>query len=70
MHVIIFSWEYPPRVIGKLSDYVKTLSEQLAAKNLKVDVVTFHDTLTGLVKEPNGVEQHECQIPFEHTLEF
>ncbi len=63
MHVIIFSWEYPPRVVGKLSDYVKTLSEQLTAKNLNVDVVTFHDTLTGLEKENNGVKTTRVSNP-------
>jgi hypothetical protein len=63
MHVIIFSWEYPPRVVGKLSDYVKTLSDQLTSKNLDVDIVTFHDTLTGLDKEANGVKTIRVSNP-------
>ena len=52
MHIIIFSWEYPPRVVGKLSEYVKALSNQLATNNLEVNVVTYDDSITGSVKEP------------------
>lgn len=55
MRVIIFSWEYPPRVVGKLSDYVKALSSQLAAKEIDVNVVTYGDTSTGTEQEPTGV---------------
>jgi glycosyltransferase involved in cell wall biosynthesis len=55
MRVIIFSWEYPPRVVGKLSEYVKALSTQLAANNVEVKVVTY-DTTTGLTQEPTGVQ--------------
>ena len=46
MRIIIFSWEYPPRVVGKLSEYVKALSAQLATKNVEVNVVTYDDLLT------------------------
>ena len=56
MRVIIFSWEYPPRVVGKLSEYVKALSAQLATKKLDVNVVTYDDHLTGLEQEPTGVK--------------
>ncbi len=56
MRVIIFSWEYPPRVVGKLSEYVKALSAQLATKKLDVNVVTYDDHLTGLEQEQTGVK--------------
>jgi len=55
MRVIILTWEYPPRVVGKLSEYVKTLSTQLATSNVEVNVVTY-DTATGSVKEPTGIQ--------------
>jgi glycosyltransferase involved in cell wall biosynthesis len=55
MRVIIFSWEYPPRVVGKLSEYVKALSTQLVANDVEVNVVTY-DTNTGLTQEPTGVQ--------------
>jgi glycogen(starch) synthase len=56
MRVIIFSWEYPPRVVGKLADYVNALSTQLVKNNIETYVVTYHDSLTGAVEEASGVK--------------
>jgi glycosyltransferase involved in cell wall biosynthesis len=56
MRVIIFSWEYPPRVVGKLSEYVKDLSTRLANSKVDVNVVTYDDSATGQVLEPTGVK--------------
>ena len=63
MRVIILSWEYPPRVVGKLADYVKSLSKLLAENNVDVDVVTFDDVATGLTKESSGVETVRVSNP-------
>ena len=63
MRVIIFSWEYPPRVVGKLSEYVKTLSTQLATKKVDVNVVTYEDILTGFYQEPTGVKTVRVSNP-------
>lgn len=63
MRIVIFSWEYPPRVVGKLSEYVKALSTQLAAKNVEVNVVTYDDLLTGLEQEPTGVKTFRVSNP-------
>lgn len=56
MRVIIFCWEYPPRVVGKLAEYVSNLSAQLVKSKVETYVVTYHDTLTGAVEEGNGVK--------------
>jgi hypothetical protein len=56
MHVIIFSWEYPPRVVGRLADYISALSTQLVKNKVETHVVTYHDFLTGAVQEANGVK--------------
>jgi glycosyltransferase involved in cell wall biosynthesis len=56
MHVIIFSWEYPPRVVGRLADYISALSSQLVKNKVETHVVTYHDFLTGAVEEANGVK--------------
>ena len=56
MRIIIFSWEYPPRIVGKLSEYVKALSSLLASNNVEVNVVTYDDAVTGLSREPTGVQ--------------
>ena len=55
MHVIIFSWEYPPRIVGPLAGYVNTLAIQLSSNKVETYVVTYHDFLTGETKEANGV---------------
>jgi len=56
MRIIIFSWEYPPRVVGKLSEYVKALSTLLAANKVEVNVVTYEDSNTGSTRESTGVQ--------------
>jgi glycogen(starch) synthase len=55
MRVIIFSWEYPPRVVGQLANYINTMSSQLSKNNVETYIVTYHDSLTGAAEEANGV---------------
>jgi glycogen(starch) synthase len=56
MRVIIFSWEYPPRVVGQLADYINALSTQLVKNKVETYVVTYNDSLTGAVEEASGVK--------------
>ena len=63
MRVNIFSWEYPPRVVGKLSEYVKNLSTELAANDVEVNVVTYDDSMTGLSKDSMGVQSVRVSNP-------
>jgi hypothetical protein len=56
LRTIVFSWEYPPRVVGQLSGYVKSLTTQLSAHKVDVTVVTYDDSSTGLTQEPSGVK--------------
>ena len=56
MRVIIFSWEYPPRVVGQLADYINALSAQLVKNKVETYVVTYHNSLTGTVEEASGVK--------------
>ena len=56
MQVIVFSWEYPPRIVGKLSNYVKTLAAQLMKYQTQPYVVTYHDYLVGEHDDSNGVK--------------
>jgi glycogen(starch) synthase len=56
MRVIIFSWEYPPRVVGQLADYISALSTQLVKKKVETYVVTYNDSWTGAFDETNGVK--------------
>ena len=63
MRVLIFSWEYPPRVVGQLADYVKTLAEQLGKNKVQVYVVTYHDYLTGGYDDSEGVKSIRVTNP-------
>jgi hypothetical protein len=56
MRVIIFSWEYPPRIIGKLAEYISALATQLVKNKVETHIVTYHDFLTGAVEEASGVK--------------
>ncbi|MCS7115804.1 MAG: glycosyltransferase [Nitrososphaerota archaeon] len=62
MRVILFSWEFPPRVVGKLADYVKGLALQLAKHGVETHVVTYHDYLTGDFEE-DEIKIHRVTNP-------
>jgi len=63
MRILIFSWEYPPRVVGKLSEYVKALATQLVSNNVDVNVITYDDIATGLTKDSTGVNVTRVSNP-------
>jgi hypothetical protein len=63
MREIIFSWEYPPRIVGQLAAYVKSLAVQLATSNTEPYVVTYDDYLTGEYHEPEGVKTFRVTNP-------
>jgi hypothetical protein len=68
MRVILFSWEYPPRVVGQLSGYVNNLSNQLAANKVEVNVVTYDDYSTSLTQEPSGVKTFRVTNPVKNHI--
>ena len=56
MRIIIFSWEYPPRVVGQLANYISALATQLVKNKVETYIVTYHDSMTGVIEEVNGVK--------------
>ena len=56
MRVIVFTWEYPPRIVGQLAEYTSKLSTQLVKSRVETYVVTYHPYTTGVTEEPNGVK--------------
>lgn len=40
LHVLMLTWEYPPRIVGGLSRHVHELSTALARSGVRVDVIT------------------------------
>jgi hypothetical protein len=63
MREIIFSWEYPPRIVGQLATYVKTLAVQLASNHTEPYVITYDDYVTGEYDEPEGVKTFRVTNP-------
>lgn len=63
MRVILFSWEYPPRIVGRLADYVNALATQLVKNRVETYVVTYHDTMTGTSQDSNGVTTTRVSNP-------
>ena len=63
MLVVIFSWEYPPRIVGQLASYVKDLAVHLVKNDVKTYAVTYHDFLTGQYDEEGGVRTYRVTNP-------
>jgi len=63
MHVVIFCWEFPPRRVGQLADYVRELAAQLVKNKVETYVVTSHDYLMGQSEELEGVEIYRVVNP-------
>jgi glycosyltransferase involved in cell wall biosynthesis len=63
---MIFSWEYPPRIVGQLANYVKKLASQLVKNKVEVYVITYHDFLTGGHDDLDGVKTIKVTNPV-HT---
>jgi glycogen synthase len=51
LRVLMFSWEYPPRVVGGLARHVHDLSVALAADGVNVDVITIDESGTSPAEE-------------------
>ena len=68
MRAVIFSWEYPPRVVGQLSLYVSALTTQLANSKVDVNVVTYDDSATGQTQEPNGLKAFRVANPVRNHI--
>ena len=70
MQVLIFSWEYPPRKIGQLAEYIDSLSKDLVENKIKTYVITYHDFLTGLTEQTSGVTIVRVANPVRNHISF
>jgi glycogen(starch) synthase len=66
MKVIILSWEFPPRKVGDLAEYVKRITHELVRNKVETYVVTYDENLTGHYEEPEGVKIYRVKSPV-HT---
>ena len=58
LHIILLTWEFPPRVVGGLSHEMEKLAVKLAKLGCNLDVVTYHDSLAGTEKRSEGFRVH------------
>jgi glycosyltransferase involved in cell wall biosynthesis len=65
LRVIIFSWEFPPRIVGELSYHVNRLAVELVKKGLDVYVVTYNSSWTGFHEGADGVKAYRISDPFQ-----
>lgn len=75
LNVMMFSWEFPPRVIGGISPHIYFLSKSLAKIGVKVHVVTCdfpgapaHETIDGV--EVYRVDSYKTPSPDFATWVF
>jgi len=58
LRVVIFTWEFPPRVVGQLAYYVNRLAAELVKKNVDVYVVTYNNSWTGFHQGADGIKAY------------
>jgi glycosyltransferase involved in cell wall biosynthesis len=68
LRAIIFTWEFPPRIVGGLSRYVNRLAIELVRKKIDTYVVTFHDSWTGYHEGIDGVKAYRISNPIKSQI--
>jgi hypothetical protein len=63
LHVILLTWEFPPRVIGQIGRDAEKTAIELANHNCQVDVVTYHESLIGVEQRSEGFRVHRVANP-------
>lgn len=63
MRVIIFTWEFPPRIVGELSRYVNRLAVELVRRKIDTHIVTYHDSWTGYHEGIDCVKAYRVSNP-------
>jgi len=61
----MFTWEFPPRIVGQLSHYVNTLAVELVKKGVDVYIVTYHNSWTGYHQGADGIKAYRISEPFK-----
>jgi len=56
--VVIFTWEFPPRVVGQLAYYVNRLAAELIKKNVDVYIVTYNNSWIGFHQGADGIKAY------------
>jgi glycosyltransferase involved in cell wall biosynthesis len=62
LNIALFSWEYPPKIIGGLGTYAHELTRQLVKMENNVVVFTMNDGTLKTRELMNGVEVHRPRL--------
>jgi glycosyltransferase involved in cell wall biosynthesis len=62
LNIALFSWEYPPKIIGGLGTYVYELTRQLVKMENNIVVFTMNDGTLKTRELMNGVEVHRPKL--------
>jgi len=63
LHIILLSWEFPPRTVGLISRDTERIAQALAKHDCKVDVVTYNDAMRGIEERKEGFRVHRVTNP-------
>jgi hypothetical protein len=63
LHVILLTWEFPPRVVGQIGLDAERAAIELAKHDCQVDVVTYHESLIGVEHRSEGFRVHRTSNP-------
>jgi glycogen(starch) synthase len=58
LHLVILTWEFPPRIVGQLAHYVNRLAAELVRKSHDVHVVTYNNNWTGFHQGADGIKAY------------
>ena len=62
MHILLLSWEYPPKRLGNIADHVSTLAHELVRRGHEVELVVLDDVKPGF-EDVSGVHVHRVANP-------
>jgi len=65
---MIFTWEFPPRIVGQLSHFVNRLAVELVRKGVDVYIVTYHNSWGGFHEGADGVKAYRISEPFRPQI--
>lgn len=70
MHIVMLSWEYPPKIIGGVAPHVRDLSRALVRRGHRVTVLAGAHPESPPVADDEGVEVRRVRSPFPVPPEF
>ena len=65
LHLILLTWEFPPRDVGQVGRDMEKAAVELAKSGCRLDVITYHDSLLGVEERPEGFRVHRVYNPVQ-----